>query len=158
MRENDSKKLREIADGIMDLTVFFSRRVVRRAPHPGGKKFDPSRFVLKTVEELGPLRMSEIGRHMEISKPYMTMLVDKLINEGLVERVMDPSDRRVVKIRITPAGKGVLGDFKKAVRETIIGRLSSLGPEDISSLRDSIEDIRSVIFKLDQEKTRKVEP
>jgi len=157
MREADRRKLDEIADDLIDSLLVLSRRVSREAPHPHGKKFDPSRFVLKTVQELGLVRMSEIGRHMEISKPYMTALVNKLISEGLVERVMEPGDRRVVNIRITAAGRGVLREFTKAARETVIVRLSSLDSEDIASLHESVRKIRSIALKLDQDKAKKSE-
>ncbi len=80
---------------------------------------------------------------------------DKLIGEGLVERVTDPEDRRVVEIRITTAGRDVLRDFERIAREAVIKRLSSLSTEDISSLHDSMRNIRSIISKLDQDKTRK---
>ncbi len=153
MREVDRKRLDEIADDLMGSVQVFSRRVAREAHHAHGGKFDPSRFVLKHVQELGPIRMSEIGRHMEISRPYMTALVDKLINEGLVERVTDPDDRRVVEIRITPQGRQVLREFRKTSRETVIKRLSSLSSKDISSLHDSMRNIRNIISRLDT-KTR----
>lgn len=155
MRDADRRKLEEIADYFMDTFMVFSRRVSRGAPHPGAKKFDPSRFVLKKVEELGPIRMSELGRHMEVSKPYMTALVNKLIGEGLVERVTDPRDRRVVMIRITAAGRNEFKEFIKAARKIAIERLSSLDSEDISELRDSMEKIAGIISKLDQERVEK---
>lgn len=157
MREADRRKLEEIADDLIDSILVLSRKVSREAPHPHGKKFDPSRFVLKKVQELGLVRMSEIGRHMEISKPYMTALVNKLISEGLVERVMEPGDRRVVNIRITAAGRGVLREFTKAAREIVIMRLSSLDSEDIASLHESVRKIRSIALKLDQDKAKKSE-
>ena len=152
MNESDRKKLGEITDDFMDSILVFSRRLGKDAPHPGGRQFDPSRFVLKKVHELGPVRMSEIGRHMEISKPYMTALVNKLIREGLAERVLDPDDRRVVMIRITDDGRNVLSEFTRIARETVIRKLSSLDSEDISSLHQSMKSIRKIISKLDRER------
>jgi DNA-binding MarR family transcriptional regulator len=96
--------------------------------------------------------MSEIGRHMEISKPYMTTLVDKLILEGLVERVTDPDDRRAVEIRVTPAGKRVIREFTRTVREAVIKRLSSLNSEEVTSLHDSMRNARSIISRLDKKR------
>ena len=149
MNESDRKKLDEIADDLMGSIFIFSRRVSRERHHLGRGKFDPSRFVLRHVHEFGPIRMSEIGRHMEVSKPYMTALVDKLIDEGLVERITDPDDRRVVIIRITPAGRDAVRDFRKAAREALVRRLSSLSSQDIASLNESMKNIRSVLARLD---------
>ena len=150
MTRADKKKLEDIADGFMDSFPIFFRRVSRGAAHPSARRFDPSMFVLKVVRMHGDVRMSEIGRHMGISKPYMTALVDKLISEGLVERAPDPDDRRVVNVRITCAGKEAIKDFEKCTRETVLKNLSSLDSEDISTLHEMVQNIRDIVSKLDR--------
>jgi len=155
MTRGDKKKLEDIADGFMDSFPIFFRKVSRGAAHPSAKKFDPSMFVLKAVKMHGLVRMSEIGRHMGISKPYMTALVDKLISEGLVERVSDPDDRRAVIIGITDAGKEAIKDFEKCTRETVLKNLSSLDSEDISTLHEMVHDIRDIVYKLDRKEAGK---
>lgn len=155
MTRAERKKLEDIADGFMDSFPAFFRRVSRGATHPSARKFDPSRFVLKAVQMHGPVRMSEIGRHMGISKPYMTALVDKLINDGLVERVSDPADRRVVNVKITHAGKEEIEDFTKGAREALIKSISSLDSEDISTLHEMVQNVRGIISKLDRKETGK---
>ena len=155
MTRANQKKLEEIADGFMDSFPIFFRRVSREEAHPSAKKFDPSRFVLKAVMMHGPVRMSEIGRHMGISKPYMTALVDKLISEGLVERVSDPDDRRVVNVKITDAGKKVIREFAKDIREAVVKNLSSLDSEDISTLYEVQKKIRHIVSKLDRQEAGK---
>ena len=155
MTGTSQKKLEDIADDLMDSFLVFSRRISRDGAHPGAKKFDPSRAVLRVVLQHGPMRMSDISRHMGISKPYMTVLVNKLIREGLVERVSNPEDRRVVNVRITEAGREGIREFTKRVRETVIRNLASLDTEDISLLHESTKEIRSIISKLDRDETRK---
>lgn len=99
--------------------------------------------------------MSEIGKHMGISKPYMTVLVNRLIGEGLVERVPDTDDRRVVNVTITEAGRDAIREFTRYARETVMKNLSSLDSGDISSLHDSMKRIRSITSKLERNETRK---
>lgn len=154
MKVTNRRKLEEVADDIMDSFPIFFRRVSRGETHPGSKKFDPSRFVLRAVQKHGPVRMSEIGKHMGISKPYMTLLVNRLISEGLVERVPDTDDRRVVNVIITDAGRDAIREFTRHVRETVIKNLSSLDSGDISSLHESMKRIRSITSKLDRNETR----
>ena len=151
MTRQDRKKLEDIADGFMDSFPVFFRRASRGGAHPSARKFDPSRFVLKAVQMHGPLRMSEIGRHMGISRPYMTALVDKLISDGLVERAPDPDDRRVVNVRITDAGKEEIKDFTQCTRDAVVKNLSSLDSEDISALHEMVRRIRDIVSKLDRE-------
>jgi len=153
--DTNQRKLEDIADDILDSFPIFFRRVSREGPHPGSRKFDPSRIVLRAVWKHGPLRMSEIGKHMGISKPYMTLLVNKLISEGLVERVSDADDRRVVNVTITEAGRDAIREFSRTAREAVIKNLSSLDSGDISSLHESMKRIRSITSKLDRNEKRK---
>jgi len=155
MSRADQKKLEDIADGFMDTFPAFFRRVSRGVAHPSARKFDPSRFVLKAVHIHGPVRMSVIGSHMGISRPYMTALVDKLIEDGLVERVPDPDDRRVVNVRITDAGKEEIKDFTESARKAVIKNLSSLDSEDISTLSELMRKFRDIVSKWDREETGK---
>ena len=155
MTREDQKKLEEIADGFMDSFPAFFRRVSRGVARPSTRKFDPSRFVLKAVMMHGPVRMSEIGRHMGISKPYMTALVDTLIRDGLVERVLDPDDRRVINVKITDAGKEEIKDFTKSAREAVLKNLSSLDSKDIFILHEMVQNIRGIVSKLDRKEPGK---
>ena len=52
-----------------------------------------------------PVRMTDISRRMLISKPAATQIVNRLVEHSLVERLSDESDRRVVYIRATEAGR-----------------------------------------------------
>ena len=53
----------------------------------------------------GPLSLSELASRLSCVRSNMTQLVDRLELEGLVRRVDDPADRRVVKAAITEAGR-----------------------------------------------------
>jgi len=150
MTDVDRKKLEAIADDILDSIPVFIRRMSRERAELGSKKHDPSAFVLRAVWKHGPVRMSEIGKHLGVSKPYMTMLVARLIRNGLVERVPDPHDRRVVKVMITEDGRDAVKVFMKNYRETVIENLSALDSADIASLHESMKLIKNLASKLEQ--------
>ena len=52
-----------------------------------------------------PVRMTDVSRRMMISKPAATQVVNRLVDRDLVERLSDESDRRVVYIHATEAGR-----------------------------------------------------
>ena len=52
-----------------------------------------------------PVRMTDVSRRMMISKPAATQVVNRLVVNRLVERLSDESDRRVVYIKATEAGR-----------------------------------------------------
>ena len=53
-----------------------------------------------------PIRISELNRHVLLSQPALSRLVDRLADRGLVERRPDPADGRSVRLALTrPAGR-----------------------------------------------------
>jgi DNA-binding MarR family transcriptional regulator len=66
----------------------------------------PKYSVLKAlVASDGPLSLSDLASELSCVRSNMTQLVDRLEADGLVKRVDDPADRRVVKAAITEEGK-----------------------------------------------------
>jgi DNA-binding MarR family transcriptional regulator len=48
--------------------------------------------------------MGELASRLGISVSAATGLVDRLVDRGVLERESDPTDRRVVRVRMSPAG------------------------------------------------------
>ena len=97
----------------------------------------------------GPLSMSEIGRLLYISKPYMTVLANTLVENGWVERKNDPDDRRVVRIAITPQGKKHLQQAFEIYRADVKILISGLDPTDLQKLSAALEDLQRIFVKLE---------
>ena len=53
------------------------------------------------------MRLSELNRHVLLSQPALSRLVDRLAERGLVERCADPADGRGVRLSLTDAGRVV---------------------------------------------------
>jgi DNA-binding MarR family transcriptional regulator len=54
-----------------------------------------------------PIRLSELNRHVLLSQPALSRLVDRLAERGLVERRPDPADGRGVRLALTEDGRAV---------------------------------------------------
>jgi DNA-binding MarR family transcriptional regulator len=64
--------------------------------------------VLYTLSKCaGPVRLTELNRHVLLSQPALSRLVDRLAERGLVERQADPADGRGVRLSLTAAGRTV---------------------------------------------------
>lgn len=53
----------------------------------------------------------DIARRLRIEGPTMTRMLDTLENDGLVERLPDPADRRTKQLRLTAAGEAALEEI-----------------------------------------------
>ena len=54
-----------------------------------------------------PIRICELNRHVLLSQPALSRLVDRLAERGFVERGSDPADGRSVLLSLTDAGRTV---------------------------------------------------
>lgn len=87
------------------------------------------------TEPLDPgVPSTTIGRQMLTRVPDVTRLVDRLINLGLVERCKDRRDKRVVMVRITPAGLKLLASLDRPVREQTTRMLGHISTQDLAEL------------------------
>ena len=59
---------------------------------------------VECLGHLGSMTIGELCRKQLVSGGNMTVVVDNLEREGLVERVRDRNDRRVVEVRLTTKG------------------------------------------------------
>ena len=59
----------------------------------------------------------QLATLMRIEPPTLVRQLDKLAEEGLVERRHDPDDRRVLRVIVTPAGQQRLAELHDVVHE-----------------------------------------
>lgn len=82
----------------------------------------------------GGKTMEGIGAEMVARDPDVTRLVDRLERAGLVERRRSADDRRVVLVRITGKGRGLLRRLREPVRALHREQLGHLGAERLEEL------------------------
>ena len=75
--------------------------------------------VLYTLSKCAePINLTELNRHVLLSQPALSRLVDRLAERGLVERCADPADGRGVRVSLTGDGRA---------RQAAIGRRHARG-------------------------------
>jgi DNA-binding MarR family transcriptional regulator len=52
-----------------------------------------------------PVRIGELHRHVLLSQPALSRMVDRLVERGFIERCPDPADGRGVRLSLTDAGR-----------------------------------------------------
>jgi len=105
-------------------------------------------FVLGRLKRHGTLSMSEIGKYLSMPKPHITVIVDKLIEEGCVERQSDPHDRRIVNILITEKGLIYFEEIKLAISETLKSKLKLLSSDELEILAVASQQVKDILIKI----------
>ena len=85
---------------------------------------------LATLERSGPCRLTSLAAREGVTQPAMTQLIARLQGEGLVTRVPDPADGRVVQVAITDEGRAVLSQRRAARAGRLTTLLATLSPEE----------------------------
>lgn len=97
--------------------------------------------VMLQLEELESLPMSRLATGLDVSLPSMTGIVDRMETHGLVERLRDAEDRRVVLVRLTDAGRERLAQMAAMRRDWIERVLTHLDDAQLARLHAALEDV-----------------
>ncbi len=90
-----------------------------------------------------------LAGHLGIDRTVMTYVVDDLVAAGLVERQVDPGDRRQRRLIATTTGRRRLTQLERDVRAVEDRALSSLPPEDRATLRHLLAAAACAIRQID---------
>jgi DNA-binding MarR family transcriptional regulator len=89
----------------------------------------PQIYTLMYLYHEGEVRISDIAVLMEVGKAAASQLVDRLVQQGLIERVEDEQDRRARKIRLLPKSLTFLDKGFGVHRQQMQRIFASLSPE-----------------------------
>jgi DNA-binding MarR family transcriptional regulator len=102
-------------------------------------KITPPQFVaLQWLFEDGDMTIGELSNKMYLACSTTTDLVDRMEKNLLVERVKDPSDRRVVRIHLLEEGNRIIDEVIKKRRVYLQEVLVNFSVEEIQTLHSSM--------------------
>jgi DNA-binding MarR family transcriptional regulator len=77
---------------------------------------------------------------MNVRPATMTGLTDRLVKQGLTERAADPSDRRIVVVKLTEEGRRVVGEIESASKDYLRSVFERMGDEAVDRFRRALEE------------------
>jgi DNA-binding MarR family transcriptional regulator len=82
-----------------------------------------------------PLRIGELHRHVLLSQPALSRMVDRLVERGFVERCPDLADGRGVRLSLTAAGRDKQRQVGRRHARSVAHALTAeLGPDELRQL------------------------
>ncbi len=101
--------------------------------------------VLRILRGAGPagLCRNEVRDRLVTQVPDVTRLLDRMEETGLIERIRDTNDRRMVNTHITRAGLKVLDELDAPIAEIHQGQLGHMSRRDLQQLIDLLAVARS---------------
>jgi len=89
----------------------------------------------------GSVTMRELAKDLDVSESSATAVTDRLVRQGLVERQSDPTDRRVVRLALSPAGSTLVGRLDEAAATKMGEVLAALTDTQLEQLIDILETL-----------------
>jgi DNA-binding MarR family transcriptional regulator len=84
-----------------------------------------------------PIRLSELNRHVLLSQPALSRMVDRLADRGFISRAADPRDGRGVGLALTAAGREVQRRIgRRHGRSVAQAMLAELTPAELRQLEE----------------------
>ena len=102
----------------------------------------------------GPRRMREIAAFLGVGMPSATSMIDRLVKKGLVERLEDSADRRVVACRLTDRGVDAVERFWRISRIRAESIADTLTVDELESVVPALELLAGALGRQDTVESR----
>jgi MarR family transcriptional regulator, organic hydroperoxide resistance regulator len=99
----------------------------------------PQYLVLLVLWEKGQSTVKELGESLDLDSGTLTPLLKRMESNHLVERRRDPSDERVVTVRLTEEGR-LLKDKANCIPKVLLEKVG-LNPQEMQTLNGAIKKL-----------------
>jgi DNA-binding MarR family transcriptional regulator len=113
---------------LRDAITRVNRRL--RQTRPVGDITIAQISALQSLDVAGALTPRELAHLERVQPPTMTRIVARLEERGLVQRTPHPTDGRQVILAASPAGRGLLDEYRRVRDEWLARRLARLSAEE----------------------------
>ena len=107
------------------------------------------RRLLRHVADSGPIRLNVLAERTGVTCSTASRCVDALHGQGLVERLVDPDDRRALNLLPTPAGTELVRRRREELGRELTRGLAALPATDADVL---VAALRRLTDALDPER------
>jgi len=138
MTRKSTVRIRVDSDTAARLRLVLSR-LTRAVRQHGASGLTPSQLsALATIEDLGPIRISDLATRESIGAPVATRVVASLEELGYLARIDDLTDRRACLIELTKNGQRVLKELRSQRIAGLTSRIEKLSTQDVALLQAAL--------------------
>ncbi len=138
-----------MSKGIMAIRLI--KQVMGSIKRSMGKQFEemnvtgPQGMLVGTLIHHGEMKISDLSENLGLSNSTVSGIVDRLENQGLVERTRSTEDRRVVYVNITPEFKKNAKEHFKEFEKKFESMMSKATAEELDTILKGLATLKEVI-------------
>ena len=137
-----------------DLFTSISEKMMEKSV--GILRFPVTVSQLKAMTALSEdslMSMGELCKMANVKMPSLTEVVDRFESEGVLKRIRDTKDRRVVKVCFTEKGKKLHRDVLKRRADELTQLFGALNKRERTLLADSLKNVAALLTKITEQST-----
>jgi DNA-binding MarR family transcriptional regulator len=139
-----SERIDYVSSELLPRASLLTRLLVSQL---GGELSRTEVGLLSTLSD-GPRRITELAALERLKQPTMTVLVQRLEQQGLVRRERRSDDGRVVLVDLTPAGSAALEEYRGQASEALGTYLAEMPDEQVDALAAATETLAQLVTLL----------
>jgi DNA-binding MarR family transcriptional regulator len=118
----------------------------------------PQLWALKTLHGAGPMAVGALAEALAVHQSSVSVLLDRLEEQGLITRRRRSSDQRVVDVDLTPGGAAMATDAPEAAQGRLLHALDAMPAAEVRRLSAAVrrlvaameaEDVHAEFFFAD---------
>lgn len=113
--------------------------------------------VLTELGRSGPVTLATLSRRIGFDKSWTSRAVEHLVQEGLVDKVANPQDRRTVHLSLSAAGEARLAALNHTLNTLAEQAFEYIPASQRATVRASLELLQQALLTLTNEATRQTE-
>ena len=127
---------------VEDALMLAMARLGKRLRQRTAGDLDFSTFILlKTVDHLGPMRLSTLAAELHLDASTVSRHVKSLVDDGLLVRTTDPDDGRAFQVALSSDGDARIEEAAARRRELIGSLVGDWRDQDREDLRRLLHQI-----------------
>jgi DNA-binding MarR family transcriptional regulator len=141
-------------DHVLELAArlrLATARLARQLRQQAGDGLSPSQqSALVSIDKHGPLTLGRLAKIEQVAPPTVTKVVARLEEDGLVERTVDATDRRIVRVTITAAGRDRLAHIRSRRNAWLARRLHTVDADGLRRIEAALPVLEQLAAAPDQ--------
>ncbi|HEX5722963.1 MAG TPA: MarR family transcriptional regulator [Acidimicrobiia bacterium] len=93
---------------------------------------------LAIIGRRGPMPLNEIAASEHLSASSVTKTITRMEEAGLIDRLTDPTDRRVSLVTLSKKGSALVDQIRSRRNAFLLLRLQELSPTDLAAIEQAL--------------------
>jgi DNA-binding MarR family transcriptional regulator len=94
------------------------------------------------------VRTGRLADRLGVTLPAVTTIADRLVEGGYLERVRDPTDRRVVLLRLSTQGAALIQDLRRRLEDRVRSALQAMDRVRQEAVVEALQQVMALVAQL----------